>query len=141
MVTEAVQGCSVLAVPSPYGEVVDRLTILALKAEHLPAGEPRGQVEDLHDALDEAWSAAGLPPWRSLPEHAELAEVNAALWNREDTLRRLEAAGEFGPEFVAQARGVYRLNDRRAALKTAIDRRLGSPLQEPKVYAADPRTS
>ena len=62
--------------------------------------------------------------------------MNAALWDVEDALRLHEARGEFGPEFVARARSVYTINDRRAALKRAINLRLGSELVEEKVLPA-----
>ena len=65
---------------------------------------------------------------------AELARVNEALWEVEDRLRMAEAAGAFGDAFVADARSVYRLNDRRAALKRALNLRLGSTLIEEKVH-------
>ena len=123
-----------IAVPSPLGEVVDRLTILGLKIERATDVETRARVVDLHGALAAAWTAAGLPPWSSLPEHQALLEVNTELWETEDAVRRHERAGDFGPAFVGRARAVIRLNDRRAALKAAIDRRLGSALREPKMY-------
>ncbi len=123
-----------IAVPSPLGEVVDRLTILRLKIERAATAESRAQAADLHDALEAAWTAAGLPPWDRLPEHRDLAGVNADLWATEDALRRHERSSDFGPAFVGHARAVVRLNDRRAALKAGIDRRLGSALHEPKMY-------
>jgi hypothetical protein len=60
--------------------------------------------------------------------------VNEAIWDVEDILRRLERAGDFGPEFIASARSVYRNNDRRAALKRAINDHLGSRLIEEKYH-------
>ncbi len=57
----------------------------------------------------------------------DLAEVNGQLWEVEDALRWCERDADFGPRFVALARSVYVLNDRRAALKrgsTAV--RLGA---------------
>ena len=65
---------------------------------------------------------------------AELARVNEALWEVEDRLRMAEAAGSFGDAFIADARSVYRRNDRRAALKRALNLRLGSTLIEEKVH-------
>jgi hypothetical protein len=52
-------------------------------------------------------------------------------------VRGCERAGEFGPAFVAAARGVYRHNDRRAALKRRINALLGSRLVEVKSYPLD----
>lgn len=123
-----------LQVPVPLSEVVDRLTILELKLARI-ADPPRREVaRRWRDALLARWSAAGLPAPVTLPEHGPLAEVNAALWDVEDRLRRREAAGDFGASFVADARDVYRLNDRRAALKAALDARLGSELADVKAY-------
>jgi hypothetical protein len=124
----------VLTVPSPLGEVVDRLVILGIKLDHVKDGRSRTAVAALRDALARTWDDAGLPPWSTLPEHAALVEVNAALWDVEDTLREHELRADFGPTFVEHARSVYRLNDRRAALKADIDRMLGSSLHEPKLH-------
>ena len=67
---------------------------------------------------------------------AELKAVNERLWEVEDGLRRHEAHGDFGAEFVTLARAVYRNNDRRSALKRRIDELLGAAIVEEKEYAA-----
>jgi len=120
-----------LLVPQSAGEVCDRLAILDLKCARIRDPDARARAERIRDRLRAAWRAAGLP---EVPEAAELAQVNAELWDVEDALRAHEAEGRFDAAFVAHARSVYRLNDRRAALKAAIDRRLGSDLAEPKSY-------
>lgn len=128
-----------LSAPAAVGDVLDRLTILAIKAARV-TGPAAANVAAERAALAEAWAAAGLPPVDTLEEAAGLAAVNLALWEVEDRLRAFEAAGDFGPAFVADARSVYRLNDRRAALKRAVNLRLGSELVEEKVhprYAAE----
>ncbi len=67
--------------------------------------------------------------------------MNGALWQVEDELRAREAEGRFDADFVEAARSVYRLNDRRAALKRRIDVAAGSLLREQKSYALpDPAT-
>lgn len=125
-----------LSVPSALGDVLDRVTILEIKRARV--GDPlrRSNVERELDALRTAWAAGGLPEPEALPEYAALAEVNLALWEVEDRLRAFEAAGDFGAAFVADARAVYRTNDRRAALKRAVNARLGSALVEEKVHPA-----
>ena len=123
----------ILHAPAAIGDVLDRITILRHKSTRV-AGEAAANVaRELH-ALSSAWNAAGLPPVDAVPEAAELAEVNRALWNVEDRLRTAESAGEFGPAFVADARSVYQINDRRAALKRAVNLRFGSGLIEEKVH-------
>jgi hypothetical protein len=123
-----------LRVPQSPGEVIDRLAILELKVARLPDPAARERARSLARELRAAWDDAGLPAPSSLPEAADLAAVNAALWDVEDALRACEAAARFDDAFVAHARSVYRLNDRRAALKAAVDRRLGSDATEPKSY-------
>jgi hypothetical protein len=66
---------------------------------------------------------------------AALLAVNMRLWRIEDLIREKEAAADFGPEFVALARSVYRENDERGRIKAAINRALGSVLVEEKQYA------
>jgi hypothetical protein len=122
----------VLTVPLPYGEVVDRIVILKLKCGRIPDPGRVQAARALLDTLQERWRAAGLPEVEGLPQYAELHAVNAELWEVEDALRQLEREQHFGERFVALARRVYQANDRRAALKSAIDTALGSPLSEPK---------
>jgi hypothetical protein len=121
-------------VPLSPGEVVDRVVILDLKCARIGDPALRARAEQIRGELVGSWTAASLPPIPSLPEFAALGEVNAALWDVEDALRAHERAGTFGEAFVALARSVYVHNDRRAALKQAIDDRLGSSLSEPKWY-------
>jgi cyclic pyranopterin phosphate synthase len=122
-----------LRVDSPIGDVLDRLTILDRKAARLPP-ERAANCRAEADALREAWLAAGLPEPEAVPEHAALAEVNGILWDVEDRLRAREAAGDFGADFVADARSVYVTNDRRAALKRAVNERFGSAFIEEKIH-------
>lgn len=115
------------------GEVVDKISILTLKVRKLH-GEALQNVQREHDGLRSAWQQGGLPSLEELPEWDPLCRVNAALWEVEDALRNHEARGDFGQEFVARARSVYRLNDERAALKRTLNLRLGSTLIEEKSY-------
>lgn len=116
--------------PLSVGDVLDRLSILALKRARLTDPAQRANVETEHAALSAAAiDVTGLDDLR-----AALDEVNGALWDVEDDLRRREAAGDFGEAFVALARSVYRLNDRRAAIKREINLASGSVLIEEKSY-------
>ena len=124
-----------MLVEVPLGDVVDRVTILLLKERHLSDEGALANVRRELTALGQAWRGEGHAPMQRLPQWAELSEVNGALWSVEDALREHEVEGDFGPEFVALARSVYQLNDRRAALKRAISLSLGSQLVEEKSYA------
>lgn len=118
-------------VPLPLGDVVDKITILRIKVRRIAELAKVVQARRELQALEARWRAAGHP---ELPQEAELEGVNEMLWEVEDRLRRYEAAQDFGPAFVRDARSVYRLNDRRAALKRDISTALGSELVEVKEY-------
>ena len=124
-----------MLVEVPLGDVVDRVTILLLKERHLSDEGALANVRRELTALEQAWRGEGHAPMQRLPQWAELSEVNGALWSVEDALREHEVEGDCGPGFVALARSVYQLNDRRAALKRAISLSLGSQLVEEKSYA------
>ncbi|WP_339950984.1 DUF6165 family protein [uncultured Albimonas sp.] len=124
---------AVLVEVSP-GELIDKITILEIKAQRLSDPSRRFNVTTELELLVAARDA-------SLPAPAELDEltdalraVNEDLWSVEDDLRACESRHDFGPGFVALARSVYRLNDRRAALKREINLLLHSRLMEEKSH-------
>ena len=125
-------GEGTVKVDLPFGEVADRITICRIKTRRLTSPTKRSAASDWLQTLVAAWSASGLPDLDDLPEVAALEQLNGELWEVEDALRAAEVRGDFGPGFIALARSVYRLNDRRAALKTELDNRLGSPLTDVK---------
>jgi hypothetical protein len=123
-----------LLIPVSAGELIDKITILRVKAERIgdPAKEAnvRKELALLEDVcVQTIGSVAGLDPLT-----AELFAVNAALWNIEDGKRDCERRQDFGPAFIALARSVYIENDRRAAIKRRINDLTGSDIVEEKSY-------
>lgn len=120
--------------PISAGELLDKITILRVKAERIgdPAKEAnvRKELEMLEaiaaEALANEAALAGLT--------AELQAVNAALWDIEDGKRDCERRQDFGARFVSLARSVYIENDRRAAIKRSINLAAGSEIVEEKSY-------
>jgi hypothetical protein len=116
------------------GELLDRISILELKAQHLP--EPVRSVVRRDLALALAARDRELPESECLSQlSAELDAVNLLLWQLEDRLRGCEREQRFDGEFVALARSVYKNNDRRAALKRCIDAAVNSDSTEYKSHA------
>jgi hypothetical protein len=116
------------------GELLDKITILQIKGERItdPAKVHNVRVE--LEALAGSRASLGQPP--GLEElTAQLKTVNERLWDIEDEIRGCERNGDFGPRFVELARSVYHTNDRRAALKRAVNELLRSRLVEEKSYA------
>ena len=119
--------------PISAGELVDKITILRVKAERIDAAKAPNVLKELR--LLEALAAEALPDTPELAAlFAELTGVNAALWDIEDGKRDCERRQDFGDEFVRLARAVYLENDRRAAIKRAINDATGSDLVEEKSY-------
>lgn len=123
-----------LLIPVSAGELIDKITILRVKAERIgdPAKEAnvRKELALLEDVCVQTIGAvAGLDPLT-----AELFAVNAALWDIEDGKRDCERRQDFGPAFIALARSVYIENDRRAAIKRRINDLTGSDIVEEKSY-------
>ena len=120
-------------IPVAPGELIDKITILEVKASRIDTAK-RANVEAelalLCAARDQAIaSSAALDALTD-----ELAQVNAVLWDIEDAKRACERAQDFGAHFIELARSVYRENDRRAALKRRINKLLGSSIFEEKSY-------
>lgn len=116
-------------------DLVDRLTVLEIKSERLTVDEQlssvRAELAELRAARDQ-W----LPAKPELDRlTAELRKVNEMLWDLEEAVRRSEAANDFGERFIHSARSIMHANDRRAALKRAINRLLGARFQEEKSYS------
>ncbi len=122
-----------MEIPVPLGDVLDKITILRIKSRKIRSEHKLRHVRRELEALESRWRSRGFP---ALSEEAELEAVNEALWDVEDALRRHEAAGDFGADFIERARSVYKLNDRRAALKRSINEALGSALIEEKDYVS-----
>ena len=119
------------------GELLDKLTILEIKAERVQDTGKRKNVLHELESLRRVWSAAR----NTQPEVHELIgdlrKVNEELWEIEDGIRLKEARGEFDQEFIEFARSVYRTNGRRTAIKRALNIALGSDLIEEKSYAGE----
>ena len=121
-------------VPVSWGELLDKITILEIKAERIARAEAQANIaRELAALRAEAADATADP--RIAPLVAALRDTNAALWDIEDAIREEDAAGRFGDRFVTLARSVYHRNDERAALKREINRLLASALVEEKSYA------
>jgi hypothetical protein len=122
-------------VPVSWGELLDKIAILEIKAARIDVTAKRTNVERELAAL-----RAVVAPERVHfgPEidrlENRLRAVNETLWDIEDEIRALEAMGDFGPAFVDLARAVYNTNDRRAALKRAINEAVGSEHVEEKHF-------
>jgi hypothetical protein len=124
-------------VPVSWGELLDKITILEIKRARLRSPEAVVNTERELAALAAVLAAQDAPDGLPGLKRA-LTQVNESLWDIENAIRAKEAAGDFGAEFVALARSVYRQNDERGRIKRAINVLLGSRLIEEKQYTQYP---
>lgn len=122
-------------VPVSWGEVIDKITILEIKAERLTdAAKLANVTTELNELV--AVREREFPGHQGLAALAgELKAINVKLWVIEDDIRDCERAKDFGAKFVELARAVYYTNDERAGTKRKINDLLGSALVEEKSYA------
>ena len=124
-----------ILVPISPGELLDKITILRIKAERMRDAAKLANVRLELELLERTWREACGAADVSAEERA-LQAVNERLWDIEDRIRAKEAARSFDAEFIELARSVYVENDERAAVKKRINLAFGSRLIEEKSYQA-----
>lgn len=125
---------SYVLIPVAYGELIDKITILEIKADRLDDASKRANVERELALLRETWARDPVSATDISDLHAKLHAINARLWDIEEGKRACEREQRFDAAFVELARQVYFGNDERARIKRAINERLGSSIVEEKSY-------
>jgi hypothetical protein len=123
-----------ILVPISPGELLDKITILRIKAARMREAAKVANVRHELSLLEKTWRDSGAAAVDLGLEEANLTRVNEALWVIEDDIRDEERAQRFGDKFIALARAVYVTNDERAAIKKRINTLLGSSIVEEKSY-------
>ncbi|MGE5167640.1 MAG: DUF6165 family protein [Deltaproteobacteria bacterium] len=125
---------SLISTPVSFGELIDKITILEIKSEQIRDAAKLANVRAELDLLNATWAQHPASRTDILAERAELKRINQSLWDIEDEIRLKEKAQDFDARFIELARAVYFTNDKRAAVKRAINLKLGSQLVEEKSY-------
>ena len=123
-----------LQVPIAPGELLDKISILQIKAERIT--DPTALSNVLHELelLDKLWLKNNRETNEITSLREQLKQINERLWQIEDDIRECERNRDFGEIFIELARAVYITNDQRAAIKKQINQRLGSVIVEEKSY-------
>ena len=121
------------------GEIMDKLTILAIKLEMITNEAKLKNVQKEYDTLApivhniyEELGEELKPELQAL--HKDLGDINKTLWNIEDICRLHELNENFDASFIEVTRSVYITNDERSEVKKAINKLTGSALVEEKSY-------
>ena len=117
----------IVNIPVSVGELLDKITILQIKAE-------RTDNEYVHKELQDLSQIAKDLGVYFDDEIQRLKEVNQELWDIEDKLREHEKKWNFDDDFVDLARMVYFKNDKRACIKKEINIKTNSTYSKVKLY-------
>ena len=122
--------------PISLGELIDKITILEIKAVNISdAGKLKNvthELDVLNKKIDTFLDAQGKT--KLAPLKQALKDVNQELWIIEDDIRDCEYVKDFSDKFIQLARAVYVTNDKRAKVKKDINLAFGSELIEEKSY-------
>jgi hypothetical protein len=123
--------------PVSIGELIDKITILEIKAERISDADKNANVRKELDGLWPLWQQqlASQPGLDALKD--QLKAINVRMWDIQDQLRDKEAAQVFDDAFIQLARGVYGTNGERVKVKNEINRIAGSALVEEKQYQGE----
>ncbi|HEY0940489.1 MAG TPA: DUF6165 family protein [Steroidobacter sp.] len=124
-----------IKVPISPGELIDKITILEIKAANISDVAKLANVKVELQLLQDTWRTSGYANVDIDAEWKQLRDINKKLWDIEDDIRDKERERKFDQEFIELARAVYITNDERAAVKKQINTKLGSKIVEEKSYA------
>ena len=118
------------------GELLDKISILEIKLDKIKDKESLVEINKEYESLNKTKNS-NLNLTKELKNLInKLKEINMKLWAIEDEKRICEKKKDFGKKFIDLSRNVYINNDKRAEIKSEINRLLGSNIKEVKKYAS-----
>ena len=116
------------------GELLDKISILKIKLDYIKDKEKLVEINKEFKSLEET-RKSNIKITENLQKLInQLGEINLKLWNIEEGKRLCEKNSDFGKNFIQLSRNVYKNNDKRAKIKSDINKLLGSNLKEVKSY-------
>ena len=118
------------------GELLDKISILEIKLDNIKDKESLIEINKEHESLTQTKNSS-IEITKDLQNLIDqLKKINMTLWAIEDKKRMCEKNKDFGKTFIELARNVYINNDKRAKIKSEINKLLGSNIKEVKKYAS-----
>ena len=115
-------------------ELLDKISILEIKLDSIKDKEKLVEINKEYKSLEET-KKSNIEITENLQNLInQLSEINLKLWNIEEEKRICEKNGDFGKNFIQLSRNVYINNDKRAKIKSDINKLLGSNIKEVKSY-------
>ena len=116
------------------GELLDKISILEIKLDNIKDKDKLIEINKEYKSLVET-KKSNIEISENLEKLVnQLKEINLKLWNIEEQKRLCEKNSDFGKNFIQLSRNVYLNNDKRAKVKSDINKLLGSNIKEVKSY-------
>ena len=116
------------------GELLDKISILEIKLDKIKDKGSLIEINKEYTSLSETKNS-NISITKDLENLTkQLKETNMKLWSIEDEKRMCEKNKDFGKKFIELARSVYLNNDKRAKIKSEINKLLGSNIKEIKKH-------
>ena len=116
------------------GELLDKISILEIKLDNIKDKDKLNEINKEYKSLEET-KKSNIEISANLEKLVnQLKEINLKLWNIEEQKRLCEKNSDFGNNFIQLSRNVYLNNDKRAKIKSDINKLLGSNIKEVKSY-------
>ena len=116
------------------GELLDKISILEIKLNNIKDKEKLVDINKEYKSLEDT-RKSNIEMTENLQKLInQLIEINLKLWNIEEEKRICEKNEDFGNNFIKLSRNVYKNNDKRAKIKSDINKLLGSNIKEVKSY-------
>jgi len=116
------------------GELLDKISILEIKLENIKDKEKLAEINKEYKSLEET-KKLNIEITNNLQKLTDqLKKINLKLWDIEEEKRICEKNSDFGEKFIQLSRNVYLNNDKRAKIKSDINKLLGSNIREVKSY-------
>jgi hypothetical protein len=119
-------------VPISIGELLDKISILYIKIQKIQEPTKLKNINKELSLLEKEAKKIN-PKYLADFHYKKLVKINAVLWDIEDGKRAHESK-KFGTKFIYLARQVYIMNDERASLKKAINKKYKSGIVEEKSH-------
>ena len=116
------------------GELLDKISILEIKIHKITDKNNLEEIRKEYKILKKTHDLYIESTSKIESLFNSIKKVNLILWDIEDKIRVCEKNNDFGKNFVELARGVYFNNDKRAKIKSEINKILGSNIKEIKQY-------
>ena len=116
------------------GELLDKISILEIKIEKITDKDNLREIKKEYKVLKITQKIFIKSSAKIKNLFREVKKINLSLWEIEDKIRICEKNKDFEKNFINLARKVYFKNDKRAKVKSKINKVLGSNIKEIKQY-------